>query len=253
MKNILWILGAVALLATSCKKDDDDTTTTPTTGSGVADFSLHFHPMAGMEDFSTSSTYTTPDDWNYNIELSQFYVSGIELWKDALGTEKLSLDSVYLLVKPSQMSYELGEIPSGTYYGVDFNIGIADSAVNHGDPSAATGVLAPQSPSMHWSWNSGYIFVKIEGNYADSTDKTGSLDHHYELHVGMDSMVRSVSLSKEFTVTEDVASELMIMVDHTAVFETIDFSQDSITHTMDNMPLAMEVANNLANAFSTEM
>lgn len=253
MKKILWILGAVALTFTSCNNDDDNPTTTTPPVNNVGELVLHFHPMSGMSDFSSNETYSTSDNWNYNIQLSQFYVSNISLWQDAIGSEKLVLDDVYLLVKPDQMMYELGVIPPGQYYGIDFSVGIADSATNHADPSAASGVLAPQTPSMHWSWNSGYIFVKIEGQYADSTDKAGTPMHDFAYHVGMDNLLRNVSLGHEFTVQENTSNELMIMVNHAAVFETIDFSQDTLTHTMNNMPLAMEVANNLVNAFSTGM
>lgn len=254
MKKILWILGAVALTFTSCNNDDDNQTTdSQVIDGGYGELSLHFHPMSGMSEFSTTETYSTPDNWNYNVQLSQFYISNISVWLDPIGSQKASFDNLNYLVKPDEMLYNLGGLPVGTYYGIDFSIGIADSATNHADPSAASGDLAPQSPSMHWSWNTGYIFVKIEGQYADSTDKTGTPVHNFAYHVGMDNMVRNVSLGHEFTVQRNVSNEVMVMVNHAAVFETIDFSQDTLTHTMNNMPLAMEVANNLVNAFSTGM
>ncbi|RMG58901.1 MAG: hypothetical protein D6722_22990, partial [Bacteroidetes bacterium] len=125
----------------------------------LPELTMHFHPMMGSSDFALNQVYTIN---GVAVEFStiQFYVSGLELG-DA---SDFDAPDVYLLVKAGQMMYELGEITAGAKPSLRFNVGI-DSVTNHLDPSTydASNPLAFQSPSMHWSWDSGYIFFRIDG------------------------------------------------------------------------------------------
>lgn len=246
MKKLTLILSAAVLLFSACEKDDDDNTdNTPTTG--LANLGLVFHSKAGDQDLVLNQPYTNEFNQNFDVELSQFYISDVKLWADASGNTKVSIPDSYFLFQPTHKEFNLGMVPSGTYYGVEFVVGIADSATNHGDPALQDGVLAPQNPSMHWSWNSGYIFVRLEGSYAKT--QGGAPTNHYEFHLGMDNLARTVEISKEIEVTYGASNSAMIMVDHKAFLKGVDFSADTVTHTMDYMMLAMKIANNLPNAF----
>lgn len=239
------VLSMAALVFASCEKDDDNTTTTPTNGPSAA--ALNFVAKAGTEDLVINQPYTNAFNQNFTWEMSQFYVSDVKLWADPTGDNTVELPDSYFLINTQNGGADLGLIPSGTYYGVEFVVGIADSATNHGDPALAEGVLAPQNPSMHWSWNSGYIFVRIEGNYAQT--QGGAPDTHYEFHIGMDNLARKVTVAKEFNVEYGTLNVLPIEVDHKAILTGVDFTTDTVTHTMDNMMLAMRIANNIPNAF----
>ena len=48
-----------------------------------------------------------------------------------------------------------------------------------------TGCLDPgaEASDMYWTWNSGYIFLKMEGKYDDRTD-TISTASNYFYHIG---------------------------------------------------------------------
>jgi hypothetical protein len=236
MKKYSIFLAFLALGFVGCEDDDDKEVPV---GDGT--LSAHFHPVVGMDDLVVGNNYEVNGD-SISWELSQFYISDVKVWKDASGNQKETLSGVYKLVKPNHADIDLGQLPAGSYYGIEFYVGIADSTTNHADPSLASGDLAPQNPSMHWSWNSGYIFLKIEGTRtSDQQD--------LEFHVGTDKMATKIMVQKEFTIQENATNKVMIMVDHGAMLAGLDFDTENNTHTMDNMPLAKKIMGNLKNSF----
>ena len=58
----------------------------------------------------------------------------------------------------------LKNIPAGDYNQITFTIGV-DSLRSTMDVSKRPGVLDPAQghDGMYWTWNSGYIFFKMEG------------------------------------------------------------------------------------------
>lgn len=238
MKNYsIFLAFFLTVMFVGCEDDND--TNEVQVGKGT--LSTHFHPVVGMDDLVTGNYYVVNGD-SISWELSQFYISDIKVWKDASGNQKESFNDIYKLIKPNHADIALGELPTGKYYGIEFYVGIADSTVNHADPSLAIGDLAPQNPSMHWSWNTGYIFLKVE-----ATRKSDQQSLVY--HIGTDKLATKVVVQKEFTIQANTTNPLMIMVDHAAILSGLDFDTENKTHTMNNMPLAMKVVDNLPNAF----
>ena len=79
----------------------------------------------------------------------------------------------------------------------------------------------------------------------------GPATFHFEFHVGMDMMKRNIPLAHHFHIEEGATSEeLMIMVDWAKFFDGLDWATENTTHTMDNMPAATKMANNVPNVFS---
>lgn len=209
---------------------------------------LHVHSMVGMQDFSYNTTYTAPDGRQFKFTTARCYVSGIQAG-NATGGHAINK---YLQFDAGTMMYEVGEIPAGSYNGISFNIGV-DSASNHADPTAWPDghALSASSPTHDfWNWNSGYIFLRIEGLVDTSAAMTGTVDGPFEMHIGGDNFLRNVDLAKNFDVQEGVDVEVMVMIDWLKALENVDMRGDNTTHTMDNMPLAMLVMNNFITGFS---
>jgi hypothetical protein len=70
----------------------------------------------------------------------------------------------------------LKNIPAGEYNAVSFTVGVDANQVSQG---AQTGALDPEH-GLFWSWNSGYIFLQLEGVSAASAEP----DHVFQYHVG---------------------------------------------------------------------
>ncbi len=210
---------------------------------------LHVHHKVGTQAFSTATTYTHSSGRQYKFTTARFYVSGIEL---ETATGHAHGEEYAQIVAPSS-DYDLGEFEAGTYTGLNFNLGI-DSASNHADPTSfdATHPLSASSTTFdHWSWNSGYIFIKIEGVADTSATMTGTVDGPFEIHIGGDSFLRALSYAKSFEVPITGAFELGIDIDWAKALDGVDL-RNATTHTMDNMPLAQQVLANMLTAITLE-
>ena len=130
-----------------------------------------------------------------------------------------------------------------------------DSATNHTDPTtfSASNPLSIQSPGIHWDWNSGYIFMKIEGQVDTTLANTGTLDLQYFYHVGLDDLKRTIDFSTEaFTVASGSDYEIGLEFDLLEALNNVDMRTENETHTFNNIPLATKIADNWQGAFSLE-
>lgn len=214
------------------------------------ELTLHLHQMVGDQELTIDQEYTV-NGTKISFSLFQYYLSGFQIM-DMDGTG-YGIDDVYLLGKTDKMHYPVGTIRGGHAHMLRFNVGIdaATNAQSEADFAAwdADHPLAAQTPSMHWNWNLGYIFFKVEGKVDSNGD--GVLNQNFIFHVGTDNMLRETTVM----VHKDIASAdeaIHLKVDLAKVVENIDFSIDTNwdTHTGNNPELAKKLADNLAGAFS---
>lgn len=236
MRYISLLLGvALILFGTSCKKNQDD--------RGSVTFKVnHLYDGAPLV---FNNTYTNAAGQDYQINLSNMYVSGLT----ATGSDAYTWENTYLSISPSASSYTLDSIPVGDYSGFSFDIGI-DSVTNHSDPTTfpANSPLNPAHPRyQHWAWNTGYIFVKLEG--VCDTANTGIPGTTFFYHLGLDQLLRNVTINNSFEVAANEMTVVEVTLDYKPIFDGLDFSQELTTHTMNNLPLATKVMDATAAAF----
>jgi hypothetical protein len=253
-------LGMIALLAflalgQGCKKDgctdpnaiNYDPEATESVDCTFPSLMLHFHPMVGDQDLVLGNTYEI-NGVQTRIDLANFYVSGVQVGESG------SFDTnpeTYLLVKADQMMYEIGEITAGHKHMLEFRLGL-DSLTNHADPTLYEegNPLAPQSPSMHWSWDSGYRFLNIGGEV--DTDGDGTVDGLLEYHIGKDSFARMFSVEVEQEADAEQVT-ITLTVDFAQVLANIDLATESVSHTGDAPVVATKLMDNLVTAISVGM
>jgi hypothetical protein len=180
------------------------------------------------------------------FETVNFYLDEIALMDmDMAISDKLDTT---ILVKAGTMDYELGTITTGHKHMLMCSVGV-DSLDNHADPALlrTDNPLSYQSPSMHWSWESGYIFLRIDGQV--DTDGDGSVDQPMVFHIGRDSYLVPVSLMSHSDADSE-EFEIRLNFDVARLFEGIDLSTENQTKTGNNPALARKVADNTAAAFS---
>jgi len=123
----------------------------------------------------------------FTITTFNYFVSNISL-KDISGkVYNVPQDESYFLQKAtdSTTANMKFNVPQGTYQSISFIIGV-DSLRSTMDISRRTGALDVSGgmlEGMYWTWNSGYIFLKMEGvSESAPLDRTGQKKFRY--HIG---------------------------------------------------------------------
>lgn len=145
------------------------------TPSGTAQINLSFswQHHYGPTVFNTP-VYSNVHGQVYSISTLRYYVSNVALHR--------ADGSMYLRKTPALIDHDddamtsvrLDNVPLGTYTSVSFILGV-DSADNVAGPRE--GALDPLN-GMYWTWATGYIFFKLEGTSAASTQPKNIIEFH---------------------------------------------------------------------------
>ncbi|HMU47506.1 MAG TPA: hypothetical protein PKC72_14125 [Chitinophagaceae bacterium] len=178
MKHIL-IAGACVSLFISCNKEKGEYNP-----AVKADLTVEFDNIAGSSDLVlNTATYTNAAGQNFNVTKLKYYVSNFKLTNVDGSVYTVPQEDCYFLVDESVASSHQPplKVPEGEYKTLSFMIGV-DSLRNTMDVGQRTGVLdvSGQAADMYWSWNSGYIFFKLEGT-SPSVLAPGNI---FKYHIG---------------------------------------------------------------------
>lgn len=195
MKRITILLSSILLLSLACKK--------PKTfdGDKKGELTVEFDNIVGDEQLNlNTSSYTNNSGEQFKITKLKYYVSNFELTKADGSTFTVPQDSSYFLIDESEVGEHLAtlQVPEGEYTSIKFMVGV-DSLRNTMDIAQRTGVLDPTAAGgdMYWSWNSGYIFFKMEGTSPASTQT----DNIFQYHIGGFGGYSSPTINNIKTVT----------------------------------------------------
>ena len=160
----LLVVFAIGLAVFSCDTINPDTTV------ATGRLRIAFDNVAGASDLKLGTgSYQNAAGEAFTITKFNYFVSNIRLRKADGSEYVVPQDSSYFLIqeeKTASQTITLSNIPVGDYTGLTFMIGV-DSLRSLADISKRTGVLDPGlNDGMYWEWNSGYIFMKLEGQSA---------------------------------------------------------------------------------------
>jgi hypothetical protein len=128
---------------------------------------VEFDNSVGEDDLELNKDYVNSSNETFRLTTLNYYISNIRL-RTTTGSEYVvPQDNSYFLIRENNFDsqeIELNEVPAGDYNEITFTIGV-DSLRSTMDISKRTGVLDPSlgHDGMYWTWNSGYIFFKLEG------------------------------------------------------------------------------------------
>ncbi|MBC6988622.1 MbnP family protein [Hymenobacter sp. BT491] len=233
------------VLLSSCGDQDNSS---PATETGTLDLEMEHIVGTQALELNRAMPYTTAAGDQFKVTTFNYYISNIKL-KKADGTEYVQPDSYYLVKESIANSKRLAldKIPVGDYTGITFTIGV-DSARNVA--GAQMGALDP-SNNMFWDWNSGYIFLKMEGTSDQAPSK--SLIFHVGGFKKPYNAIRTVSPSlngKTVLVRTDHSPEMHFHVDLLKLFTGIRFA-DASSNSHSAGPSAVRIADNYAAGMFT--
>lgn len=182
------VIAVISLLslAGSCSKENS--------GSGsnkpVDSFNLviYFKPVADTALLRYDSTYRNYWKEKYSVSNFKYYISHINLTNTDSNLTKQINDDKYFLVDAADSLKCLVRLSVAPYrYNrISFTIGV-DSAHNVG--GAQTGALDPAN-GMFWTWSSGYVMAKLEGNSSVSSLVNNKMEYHIGGFRGDSSVLR---------------------------------------------------------------
>ena len=204
---------------------------------------LHIAPRLGNAAFALNAVVVT-GNYDYKLTRLDYYISEIKIRHD--GGLVTTVENTWLLVKPALDSvYHLGVFPDiQSVESVQFSIGV-DPAHNHLDPSSYPSghPLAPQDPSMHWGWTSGYRFIALEGVSGNA------FVNNFEIHALDDVNYKTVSLNTGAEVHPNGDQTIHLVADYARLLDGIKVSGGLIIH--GSTDEAATLINNMQNSVFT--
>ena len=213
-------------------------------------FSIHFENYVGNELLKLNSAeYKNDLGQSYNISKFKYYVSNIRL-KNSNGKEFIS-NEYFLLNEDDVESKQilLENVIEGEYTSISFTLGV-DSL--HNCSGIQEGTLDPLN-GMFWAWNTGYIFLKLEGRSPESKISGNFFEYHIGGFKDPVNSIREITLDftgSKIKIGEGDNAFIKIKADIEEILKnpnTIDFS---ILPSVTDLKNATLIADNYRDMFS---
>lgn len=222
---------------------------------------LNFENFVGNKPVELNTTqYINASKETYNITKLKYFISNISLTRQDGTIITIPQEKSYFLIDQSD-SKKLSpsiQVPVGDYNKIEFVLGV-DSMRNTMDLSSRTGVLDPatEAAGMYWSWNSGYIFFKMEGTSSFSTAKNNAFAYHIGLFGGYNKStinnLKNISIDLkekgEVSIKEKGQSSITLYADVSTIFDGINKISLSVNPVIMVSPLSAKIVENYATMF----
>ena len=250
--TVIAIATASSILFSSCSKKDTPAPVTNTTVDTGKVYLEMFNVVGGGNLKLNNEWYRNQNGDSFTVSKFNYYISNIKLngsGATATYTEAESYHLVEHSTTPSEMAFSLAKVPAGKYSSITFMIGV-DSLRNVS--GAQTGALDPALGNF-WSWNTGYIMLKFEGNSPQAPTADGRLVMHCGGFSGVNNVLKTITIifPNEIEVTKNATPHVHLKADVLAMFKSpnvVAFATNNTIH----MPgaAANKLADNYANMFT---
>jgi len=229
--SLLIILTATAFISSEKKP------------AGKKNVKLEFVHMVGNIPLKLKSeTYTNALGQPYTIQAFKYYISNVKLrYKNGSYVK----DPGYFLVDHEMSSSTKIDLypDADEFIELEFILGI-DSARN------CSGVQEDEldpSYGMFWTWNTGYIFLKLDGTAEASTAPKHMLEYHIGGYKEPANCIRKIRIP---LTTGKLVSQIKLKVNIDEIFSgplTVDFAKMPVVNDYNH---AVEMADNYSDMFS---
>lgn len=213
---------------------------------------VRVQPMFNDETIFEDSVYTTVEGYDLKFTELKFFFSEINhngtVLADAAYFDWINKGTLVLSVQAKSTDFPT----------LSGNLGVGE-AVNHSDPSAFPNdhpLNISNSGDMHWDWNPGYIFVKVEAKVDTIPDGIPLFDHNVVLHVGLDENLETwVFTDLNWVQVDCCLSRLSLKLDMAKFLQNdgqnIDLKTENSTHSAPGQEvLSTKVIQNFKAALS---
>ncbi len=209
MKNRLLSLPFFLAIAFNFNSSKRSFTTAENTGMVKITF---VNTVKGDPIRLNEARYINPFAEEYTVSKFKYYISNIALaFPEGIFTE---IDSYHLVDESNPASLSFSFLTAAnTYHSLLLMLGV-DSIRNVS--GAQTGALDPLN-DMFWTWNTGYVMAKIEGNSPRSKVVNNKVEFHIGGFSGVDNVLKKLKLNfpagQALEIREGKTSEIIIEAD----------------------------------------
>jgi hypothetical protein len=229
-KYLLFLVLALPLLAARCNKEE---------ARGM--LKLRILPKYGDQTLVMQERIIGGQNLPMVIKRLSFFLDLPDLGEELVLVDLSSLTSKAKAEEGYVANFDL--LP-GNYSNLRLGIGVP-SDLNKKQPSDFSSSNPLSEVSEYWeAWDS-YIFTKTEG--AVDTAKNGRADLQFSYHTGTDEMFRIVTLNKNFTITENQNTEIVVELDGKA--GVVNPLKEQNAHSLSNKAVALTISDNYLNSF----
>ncbi|WP_033403279.1 MbnP family protein [Dyadobacter beijingensis] len=236
MKSTISLLCALAMASglwvTSCRFPDEEEETDPIETGTIE---LQFDNIVGDQDLRLDSTrYVNAAGEDFTVSKLNYYISNIKLTRMDGSIFTVPQDSSYFMIREANAASQkltIRNVLTGDYTGIEFMVGVDSTrSVMEPDSPGRKGILdiyagPTNEEEMYWTWNPGYIFLKLEGSSDSSTTANGKYYYHIGFFGGRTERtlnnLRTVKLNfpgQKAIVTTNIVSNVLIKADILKIF-----------------------------------
>lgn len=205
--------------------------------------------VSGIPLMLDSAKYKNIFGESFTVTKFKYYISNVSL--ENRSDKQAEKESYHLLnaSDPGSLSFTY-PVAEGKYHDLVFFLGV-DSIRNCS--GAQTGALDPMN-DMFWTWNSGYVMAKLEGQ-ADSSKAMHRMEYHIGGYKGGEKVLQRINLHAATTINITEGKETIITVetDLSKWWQTMDkitINENPVCTTPGL--LAKRIAANYSNMFSIQ-
>lgn len=239
MKHLLILALLVFVALFSCKKKEDDVTDTP----AVQQSKMSLQPIFGNENVVLDSVYTMSNGYKIEFVELKVYFTGIES-----GGSIMQDAALFDFRQTGTLVFQANQVVANPT-SIQFGIGVP-SSINHNDPSlfpSTNPLNIAIANDMHWDWNPGYVFFKVEAKADTIPDGVTNCDHNLVYHVGTDAYYTAKTIGNlNWSASSSTINQAWLKLDLKNFFENngnvIDVRTEFFTHSMASQSALTEKA-----------
>ena len=239
----------VVLLLTAC--NDESAGNCPTPQEKY--LSLTINPEFNGQELFLDQTVTSSE--GYLIQFTELKC----FLEDIRSSENLLIDAGLFDYRAKGVDVFRTPGDPAAFDSLNFNLGIR-SDLNHSDPTlfpTNSDLNIINANDMHWDWNPGYIFVKVEARVDTIPDTIENYDHNVVCHVGGDVNLQDISLNNlQWNLIAENEYQLNLKLDMEKFLndgnQSIDLRTEHTSHSAPNQaPLSLKIMQLFKSAIST--
>jgi cytochrome c peroxidase len=199
------------------------------------------------------------DSWRYQtsagetfaITRASYLLSGFALQRSDGSWLEITNNVMWLDAAKQREKFALADVPAGRYKALRFHVGI-DAAANAANPAQypPDHPLNPNVSGLHWSWQGGYIFLALEGNWRGAVGAPSGFSYHLARDANRTVIELKGEIDLKGDATADIEFDVAKVVNGA---KPLSFVKDGVsTHSQPGDPIAAALVANLPGAFTLQ-